>query len=112
MEVNAELEHELTIFERESAMRVGRDWEEEPPDIPPSAHAVEHDLDRADLADAYAILDGENVRVAVCEGCGLSPCRCCEFCLTSPCRCEPLSQREIRQMYARWDAGPGRVQRP
>jgi hypothetical protein len=74
--------------------------------------AWEHDhlQDPADTADTYVILDGHDVRLATCTGCGYVECSCCQSCLTWPCRCgEPFTKAEYRAMSARHAGTPRRV---
>lgn len=39
----------------------------------------EHVTDRADMADAYVLLDEGEVRVEVCESCFQVPCECAQL---------------------------------
>lgn len=75
----------------------------------PEPTAAQLERDTADNADAFVLLDDASVRLAICDGCGEAMCRCCSTCGTWPCRCgPPLSQREVRAMYARHGIGPAR----
>lgn len=72
----------------------------------------EHDT--RDNCDAYALLDDLPVRALdECDVCGAHQCRhYCGFCrVTRPCPCDEggeISQREFRQMAARYDGAPAR----
>ncbi len=74
------------------------------------AEVYELDAFTDDHADAYVLLDGWDVRLAICPSCGKGYCKCCTVHRTFPCVCDvdPLSQREMRDTYLRSFGGPTR----
>ncbi len=69
----------------------------------------EHDFDPWDDAEAFVTLHG--CEIAVCPRCERATfdCSCCEWCSSPRCVCEPLTQREVRALYAKWEGAPARV---